>query len=225
MRRFKQKLPLFSNLLFSYAFTVGLLTYLIVYSFTKQTRLDYIIVGASIPIFGIIFFTRNLWVNLKAPLTIEIDNRILKLVFYLDKTRLVQTERIFAIEKVFAYTAALRICYDVFGKPKSFLVHTDRLQDTADKFAFGQFIEQILLNSPNIRHIEIDKLTVVQLFGQPAWAKEPDWTIINTAKRRAEENRKKHELTPDPSLTKRGEQDNLPSPSGRGVGGEGKDNT
>lgn len=52
----------------------------------------------------------------------------------------------------------------------------------------GALLERILPSMVNLRSIELKKYT------QPNfWDKEPDWTIINAAKLRAEENRKKND--------------------------------
>lgn len=60
-----------------------------------------------------------------------------------------------------------------------------------DLSGLGDLLENILANSQNLEGISIDDYTELWFKGKPVWGKPPDWTIINTAKRRAEENRKK----------------------------------
>lgn len=48
----------------------------------------------------------------------------------------------------------------------------------------GEMIERILDKAGNVTEVKVDRLPRIH----ENWAKDPDWTIINNAKRRAEEN-------------------------------------
>lgn len=57
----------------------------------------------------------------------------------------------------------------------------------------GEMVERILLETPNCESIELGKFPKTYR----AWNKEPDWALIEEAKKRAEENRKYKRTTTD----------------------------
>lgn len=93
------------------------------------------------------------------------------------------------IRKVIVYPRNQRRWFLYYGSKES--LKWQRLDLMVDLTNKGLLIEQILSRSPNLIEVDIDCYLDKAFGGVSIWAKEPDWTIINTAKRRAEENKKK----------------------------------
>ncbi|MBN8220934.1 MAG: hypothetical protein J0L53_08405 [Spirochaetes bacterium] len=158
--------------------------------FFKQNKIDYIIIGSLFAIFGMLFFTNNLRLLLKAPGKIQINASDIFASFYRNRTVRIPLVNVVKVTGTFGVSSVIKICYDSAEKQKSLLIHVDRLR-TGEKFEVGALIEEILQNTPNIQEVDVEKFIEQVFRHQLVWGKSPDWTIINTAKRRAEENRKK----------------------------------
>lgn len=163
---------------------------LFVISVIDSRRLDYVIIGTSVSGFAILFFTNNLRLLLKAPCKIQIDSQHIFAEFYRNRIVKIPLTNVTKITKALGASSIIKICYVLIEKENSFLIHLDRLR-VGTRFEVGDFVEEVLRCAPNLHEAEVEKFTDQMFLRQIAWGKAPDWTIINTAKRRAEENRNK----------------------------------
>ncbi|AFM12120.1 hypothetical protein [Turneriella parva] len=190
MKLFTQNVSNFLPLIGSYFFSMTLTIVLPIKIITAQNDLGSYLLFGLMAIGGSFLFTSSLWLQLKAPRTIEINPEILIATFHLNRRKRIPLSDIIAIGRFWASKHAIKIEYKMRGRNNYFFTHID-LVKLGERFAVGELSEILLQNASEIEGVDIDKFIELNYRGQSAWGKTPDWTIINTAKRRAEENRKK----------------------------------
>ncbi|MFZ6024006.1 MAG: hypothetical protein ACOYVG_06075 [Bacteroidota bacterium] len=99
----------------------------------------------------------------------------------------------FGYEKKFELSDLKAITVSKFSKYQIIFKYreSNEMQMSANISDCGKLMEFILDRAENIQHLNIDELPTLESKFGLMWKKMPDWKIINTAKRRAEENKKK----------------------------------
>lgn len=195
---------------------------------TVQDRIESYVVAGTVGLLAILFFTRNLFEKIKSPSEIYASNNNLTITTLIDTKLTIPYTSILRIKNIPFNGNAIGIYFVHNLKKKFFMIDViDLAKEKSDRPVAGEFVETVLEKSVNLIDFKMEN-TIGRFIENPEiWGKEPNRIILNTAERRAEENRKK--LTPIPSLEKRGEQNNPSSPDGMPedsplrLGGRGED--
>ena len=202
---FNQDISPLTELLVIYA---GLMTLgaLPIYAAYVQERVDTWIVACVFDLVAFPYWTISVWEKIRSPRAINCVTEYLQLNMPSNSIVKIPYQEIISISRTILNGNAIRISFMDNFKENVFFINGVLLKDSNNsEHAVGNLIEDLCVRSSQLVKFDIDKLIDDFANAKGIWGKTPDWAIINTAKRRAEENRKK--LTPNPlSQTERGDR-------------------
>jgi len=189
---FNQDISPLSELLILYAglMALGVLPICAAYI---QERTDTWIVAS---VFDLVFFpywTISVWEKIRSPRAIKCEAEYLQLNMPSNTIIQVPYKKIMTISRTILNGNAIRISYIDNSKERVVFVNGLLLQGAnTNQHAVGHLIEDLCVRSSQLVRLDIDKIVDDFANHKGIWGKSPDWAVINTAKRRAEENRKRN---------------------------------